>query len=172
MEEMNVVEPQHYIDFLAANDFNAVRLPLSVPYVLNAGQRTAYKVCGEYSGWLYMDMLVHVAKRLARAGIFLVFDMHTVAAGGAANTPLWCFPTRGHVGCSVGDDGALLRAWRIMARTFCSHPNVIMADIYNEPFGGHWGSQEYGYPDETDWAAAAERIGNEILRICPRWLIM
>ncbi len=182
MEDMNRVAPSAFISFLVQHQFNAVRIPLSVPYVLDPTRRAARGQCGEYSGWRYMDMIVHITQRLAQAGIFVVFDMHTVVFP-EHNSPLWCIPGRRQTGCLLGDPARsarsqtasvqpLLQAWTIMAQRFCSHRNVIMADLYNEPYGAHWGSQAYGYPDSTDWATTAELVGNAVLNVCPRWLIM
>jgi len=190
MEEMNVVTAQSYIDWCTQHSINAVRIPLSVPSVLNTQFRLDGRVCGEYGGWSYLSMLVHVSQRLAQAGIFVVFDMHTVTAPVRTpeNTPLWCVEGVEGIpsGCTegvddpmlpqLGTDQPLLRAWKVVAETFCSHPNVIMADIFNEPWGAQWGLPSWdteGVTNHTsDWASAAERLGNAVLKVCPRWLIM
>ena len=180
MEEINRVRVQQYIDFMVTHSFNAVRLPLSVATILaNPILEGPVWPCGEYAGWSHLRMLANVIQRLATAGLFVMLDMHTLTYP-EHNQPLWCEVQNATVGCTVGVDDPhvdqpatlqpLLRAWARVAETFCAHRNVILADVYNEPYGGHWGPHA-DYPVGTDWALAAETIGNHILSRCPRWLI-
>ena len=62
----------------------------------------------------------------------------------------------------------LEEAWRKLARRFCSHWNVFAADLFNEPWGASWGSNEPAH----DWARYAARLGDLILAECPRWLVV
>ena len=41
------------------------------------------------------------------------------------------------------------------------------ADLFNEPWGGHWGSG----PPEADWAVEAEALSEVVLGMCPRWVV-
>ena len=59
---------QSYLDFLSANGFNAVRLPLSADWV-NNGARTVDSQCGEYSGQAFTAVLADVLTRLRGAGL-------------------------------------------------------------------------------------------------------
>lgn len=197
MEELNTVSVQSYIDFMVRNQFNAVRISLNAA-TLAANpilDGNAWSGCGEYAGYDHLGMLVHVTRRLASAGLFVMFDMHTMTYP-EHNSALWCVPEEEGVGCLDGVDDdrlpqpqtiqPLLRAWTLVGETFCSHPNVILADLYNEPFGGHWGDHTIpprpdqmdhpwtagpGWSRGTDWATAAKRVGDHVLSICPRWLI-
>ena len=45
---------------------------------------------------------------------------------------------------------------------YCHHPNVVMADVFNEPHGHSW----------EGWRKYVEAVGGHILQICPRWLIV
>ena len=45
--------------------------------------------------------------------------------------------------------------------------NVFAADLQNEPHAASW-----GFGRSIDWDRAATRLGNYVLRGCPRWLIM
>ena len=148
MEEMYSITAQKYIDFLVEHEFNAVRIPLSVISVLQSDHfRLDHRSCGEYGGAHYLDMLDHISQRLAQAGIFLMFDMHTLSFP-EENNALWCVPENDADGCSEGTDmkaplsqpgtdQPLLRAWQAIATRFCSHRNVFMADIFNEVGARH-----------------------------------
>lgn len=59
--------------------------------------------------------------------------------------------------------------WRTLARRYLGNDAVIGADLHNEPAGDcTWGSDD----PKTDWAMAAEKCGNEILKANPHWLII
>jgi hypothetical protein len=152
---------QSYIDFLVTNHFNAVRLPLDVSLVVSNPVATN---CGEYSGMRTLDILSDVARRLKRVGIFVMLGIHTLG-GDDTNHGMWCGSGRE---CTSESEQPILSAWRILAQLYCSHPNVIAADLFNEPFRASWG---VGNP-ATDWDLAATRVGNAVLQACPRWLII
>ena len=159
--------------------------------------------CAEYSiaHATVLDALEGLIDRLAAIGVFVALDIHTMVVP-YHNNPLWCpspgedgsleegcAPAPGPSPCktawnpttcghahsmdSPSTEAPLLNAWTVLARRFCKKPNVIFADIFNEPFGGKWGCDSpEGCTRGRDWKAAATRIGNAILEICPRWLIM
>ena len=59
--------------------------------------------------------------------------------------------------------------WTMLAQRYQGWPNVLGADLQNEPHGqASWGTDVI----ETDWRLAAERAGNAILSINPDWLIL
>lgn len=96
--------------------------------------------------------------RCASRGIYVLLDMHV-------NTPedgvseLWTTPGT--------DEGAVVAAWEALARRYVASPNILGADLKNEPHGAAtWGD---GAP--TDWCAAAGRMGNAVLALAPHWLI-
>lgn len=60
----------------------------------------------------------------------------------------------------------MLDSWSFLADALCGQWNVFAVDLVNEPHSASW-----GFGRQTDWNKAAERIGNHILRRCPRWLI-
>jgi aryl-phospho-beta-D-glucosidase BglC (GH1 family) len=62
-----------------------------------------------------------------------------------------------------------IETWKVLAERYRDSPNVIAADLKNEPHGAaSWGSGD----SATDWRLAAERAGNAILAVNPDWLIV
>jgi endoglucanase len=57
----------------------------------------------------------------------------------------------------------------MLAERYQNQSNIVGADLKNEPHGrASWGSSDR----LTDWRLAAERCGNAILAINPKWLIV
>ena len=179
--------PDKYISFLKNHGFNAVRLPLMATTIndnprLDATRQIFATNCArEMLGHRLLDNVYNLVVKLKRAGIFVMLDMH-LQSGSAKH--LWCRPADATVGCVEGDasssvndaatDWSVRQAWATLAARFCDEPNVILADLYNEPakLGGatvHWAKE--GAPPGLDWRAFATRLGNEVLAACPRWLI-
>ncbi|EOD29661.1 hypothetical protein EMIHUDRAFT_233753 [Emiliania huxleyi CCMP1516] len=151
-----------YIAFLTRHGFNSVRLPLSVEHV--ASNPTLTGSCGrEWEGLRSLAALDDLVRRLQDAGIYVMLGIHVIATD--TNSALWCQSVEG--GCSSEDEEPLFDAWSSLVTRYCASPNVIAADLYNEPFGATWGSGDR----MTDWDLAAERLGNHVLARCPRWLI-
>ena len=116
-----------YLDFLVANHFNALRLPLALNNVLNNPVPSRSMVSaeprfvGEDSLWL-LEMIV---MRAARKGILVLLDMHRL------NSSLWPDPQglwyNDHVSLET-----LKGSWTTLAQRFCRHWNVFGADVFNE----------------------------------------
>ena len=60
----------------------------------------------------------------------------------------------------------------MLAERYCAEPNVIAADLFNEPADATWVHKGEKIDFFTDWPSAASRLGNHVLDICPRWLIV
>ena len=96
---------------------------------------------------------------LREAGILVALDMHSLWKDGNAGT--WCGDAEPR--CDVTDTSHFMfRAWRILAERLCAEPNVLFADVFNEPYDHSW----------DGWARFVEAIGAHILHYCPRWLIV
>ena len=116
-----------YLDFLVANQFNALRMPLALNNVLNNPVPSHSMVSaeprfvGEDSLWL-LEMIV---MRAARKGILVLLDMHRL------NSSLWPDPQglwyNDHVSLET-----LKGSWMTLAQRFCRHWNVFGADVFNE----------------------------------------
>ena len=154
-----------YIDFLTEHKFNAVRLPLSAYriYTNEANTIEPYGQCGPYYWrWQHLDILDDVIAQLRAAGIFVTLDMHNLYGDG--NDGAWCGGAEADCNLYGGSmaDTLVPRAWEILARRYCRQPNVIIADLFNEPFGHSW----------EGWRAFVQVTGARVLQLCPRWLIM
>jgi aryl-phospho-beta-D-glucosidase BglC (GH1 family) len=150
-----------YTDILQQYNFNAVRLPLYARGVVNDPELNINR-CGKLGKNLghsppnhYNRVLLRVVRILAEKGQYVMLDMHTLDGG--KNTPTWC----GEAECTEANESILRDAWLKLAHDLCNESNVILTDLYNEPFGSSWRA----------WKATAERIGDAILTRCPRWLI-
>ena len=64
--------------------------------------------------------------------------------------------------CTEVGERLIFDAWAVLAQRYCTYPNVILADVFNEPHSADWPS----------WKSFVERIGTQILNQCPRWLIV
>lgn len=79
VHELWKFEVQDYLSYLTVHGFNAVRLPLAAPLILQSADEGGFIVddqCGEYAGLDTLDVLDDVLRRLQRAGIFVMLDMH------------------------------------------------------------------------------------------------
>ena len=150
-----------YLNVLSANGFNAVRLPVYAQGVLEDPVLNSNR-CGRLARANnrvpvkhYHAALKEVIGRLRGVGAYVMLDMHSLH--GESNQPNWC----GAAVCTAANEAYLVRAWTRLATEYCSDPNVLIADLFNEPYGATWG----------EWSAAAARIGDAVLAACPRWLI-
>ena len=172
-EDLGNILFQDYVNHLTTNGFNAVRLPLHAQGVINDApvkwQRCIpYRLTGRNRGMTsmnYMRVLRDVIYKLRLAGQFVILDMHGLVTH--QNTRLWCDESANPgSGCSTQNERLLIDAWSKLADELCNEPNVIMAELYNEPYGATWGGER-----NVDWHAAAQGLGNLLLYKCPRWLI-
>ena len=163
-----------YVKFLEDNGFNAVRLPLGAHWVLD-NPKTGDN-CGSYSNTRTLDVLDCVVAALRNAGIFVMFDMHNLVDPKHGSKHWRC--VYGHDDSSNGcdpdedDELQLWSAWTVLAERYCAEPNVVAADLFNEPADATWVHKGEEIDFFTDWPSAASRLGNHVLDICPRWLIV
>ncbi|HZU08933.1 MAG TPA: cellulase family glycosylhydrolase [Pseudacidobacterium sp.] len=104
-----------------------------------------------------------VVRELARQGILVILDNHNSNAE-------WCCGNDGNQLWynSQYPESSWIADWKAMVARFKDVPQVIGADLRNEPrISATWG----GDP-ATDWHAAAERGGNAVLSVNPNLLII
>ena len=142
--------------------FNTIRLPFSIQALrsntingvdFSNGKNAALQ------GVTPLQAMKIIVKQAARDHLMVLLDNHSDADNGYTE-PLW-------YGNGYSQQ-EWIDTWQMLARTFANQPNVIGADLKNEPHGdATWGG---GGP--TDWHAAAQRAGNAIQAIAPHWLIV
>jgi hypothetical protein len=110
------------------------------------------------SGIQIMDKIVDYAGQI---GLRIILDHHRSAAGNSANeSGLWY--------TSAYPESKWISNWTMLAARYAGNTTVIGADLHNEPHGpANWGAGGV-----NDWRLAAERAGNAILAVNPKWLII
>jgi endoglucanase len=147
---------------IRALGFNTIRLPFSLQALhsntingvdFSDGKNAALQ------GVTPLEAMKIIVRQAARDHLMVLLDNHSDADNGYTE-PLWY--GNGY------SQREWIETWRMLARTFANQPNVIGADLKNEPHGdATWGG---GGP--ADWHAAAQRAGNAIQAIAPHWLIV
>ncbi|MED5545700.1 MAG: cellulase family glycosylhydrolase [Pseudomonadota bacterium] len=153
------------IDQIAAWGFNCVRVPFSgdtfrAGKVINGvtdefAENFDFITGGEAPFYTYvtpfeaLDLIIQYA---ATKGLYIVLDHHRRAAGAGADGS----PIGG--GYSQAD---WLATWASVADHYKDFPNVIGADVHNEPHDLDWNT----------WAGHAEACGAQIHAIAPHWII-
>ena len=155
-----------YLAYLRRERFNAVRLPLSAALLNMAASADGYvlsNICGEYAGWELLGALDDLIRRLAAAGLFVMLDMHTLDYP-EGNNGLWCTgeaPGSNH--CGRVSERPIYRSWRLLAQRYCSFPNVVLADVFNEPHDASWDA----------WRDFVQRIARDAIHAwCDRWIVV
>lgn len=151
-----------YMDFLASNGFNAIRLLVNADNVLDNNE-----VNGEHiglqanmAGNTYLEMLRTFSQEAAKRGILVMLACHRLRESAWPGKGLWYDD---HT-----SESEMVKMWRTLAKSLCGQWNVFAADLFNEPHSASWGQGD----SKTDWGLAAQRLGNEVLDVCPSWLIM
>jgi endoglucanase len=143
--------------------FNTIRLPFSLAATrsrepvggadFSAGRNAALR------GATPLEAIDAIVQEAERQGLLILLDNHS-HADDAYTEGLW-------YGRGFSEDD-WIETWKLLARRYRDQPNVIGADLKNEPHAeATWGT---GGP--TDWRRAAERAGNAVLGIAPNWLIV
>ena len=151
------------LDFVAENGFNTLRFFISLQNVaenLPTPRHFDTEDSQELVGTDFIGMVQAIARRAAERGILLLLANHQVRNGYPDD---WPGKWDGTWFDDEFDEERVLQIWTQLAESFCTdaHWNVMGVDIMNEPYDLQW----------DVWAAAANRIGNHVLKHCPRWLI-
>ncbi|ETW08888.1 hypothetical protein H310_01382 [Aphanomyces invadans] len=145
--------------FLAANKFNAVRLPVCIQSILRNTKPAKSLVNVESNRALdltnYMTMLQSIIKVLAFRRIGVLISLHTLTTMQSGGN--WYSDA---LGVSKAD---FLEAVDILTQSLCTNEywNVMGLDAKNEPHEATW----------AEFAEGATIIGNRMLEGCPNWSI-
>lgn len=143
--------------------FNTLRIPFSGALVDTGGaipEGVDYTLNPDLEGLSGLQVLDAIVAYADRIGLRVLLDYHRGNPGSGPNdNGLWYGDGR--------TEADVIAEWREVAARYRDAPAVIGADLMNEPHMATWGDGS-----DTDWAAAAARIGNAILKIAPDWLIV
>jgi len=157
------------LDHMAQLGYNTIRVPFSGDALKSGAKATGINdyVNPDLIGLSPLEILDRVVDHAGRKGMRILLDRHRPSSGG--QTPLWYT-------ASVSE-ASMIADWEMLAKHYAGNTTVIGADLFNEPHaegtapngtGACWGC---GDP-ERDWRLAAQRIGNAILKVQPKWLIV
>ncbi len=142
--------------------YNMIRLPYSVQALQGTSVSGINFELGsnrELQGKMPLEVMDAVIQEAGQQGLLILLDSHRL--NNDRIPELWYGD-----GFSEAD---WINTWKMLAERYRNQPNVIGADLKNEPHGrASWGTNNR----LTDWRLAAERAGNAILKINPDWLIV
>ncbi|OQR93805.1 cell 5A endo-1,4-betaglucanase [Achlya hypogyna] len=147
--------------FLSRNNFNSVRLPLSVQSLLLNTPPTKAMVHEEANAAFdtssYVGAVGSVVKALGSRGISVLLDLHNLNATEKGDA--W-------FGNSTTAD-QFMQAMDVLTSSYCNATfwNVIGVDLKNEPYGTTWGDN-----GPKDFRTGAATIANRMLNACGSWL--
>eukprot|EP01113_Clastostelium_recurvatum_P044824 TRINITY_DN7609_c1_g1_i3.p1 TRINITY_DN7609_c1_g1~~TRINITY_DN7609_c1_g1_i3.p1 ORF type:complete len:283 (+),score=61.42 TRINITY_DN7609_c1_g1_i3:135-983(+) len=151
-----------YIDFLATNGFNALRVPFAVEMVVNPGlmpRNINYGVNPGLAGKTALQVLDAIFDECASRGILVVLDQHRLALS-EEFPELWYN--------SQYSEETVKNSWSTLVARYSGYWNFLGVDLMNEPHGAaSWGTGNLG----NDWRLAAQRIGNDIIARNPGYRV-
>jgi len=155
---------QTHMDRMKALGFNVIRLPWSDAMLEPGRQPTGidYSINPDLAGLGPLEVFDRIIDHAGRIGMKIILDHHRSGDGASANeNGLWY--TDQH------PESTMIANWQMLARRYAGNDAVIGADLHNEPHGqATWGDGNIA----TDWARAAERIGNAIQDVNTDWLLI
>jgi chitinase len=146
---------------MASLGFNTIRLPFSSDMLHStaAPQGIDFSKNPDLQGLTALQIMDKIVDYAGQVGLKIILDHHRSDPGaGVSPNGLW-YDAQHSQADWVSD-------WAMLATRYADKPQVIGADLHNEPYNGTWGG---GGPN--DWAAAAEQAGNAIGHVNPNWLV-
>lgn len=145
--------------------FNLIRIPFSYDALYAGADKIedainySFGANSELVGKRPIEVLDAIIQEAGRQGLLVLLENHSFAVDSLPE--LWY---QGYY-----SEGMWIDMWKDLAQRYLNQPNVIGADLKNEPHDtATWGSGNVA----TDWRLAAERAGNEVLSVNPNWLIV
>lgn len=160
------VSMKSILDFIERNKFNLIRVPFSAELALGLDTLKCKSINTSANpdlvGFTAGQLLDKLVDGCYRRGILVMPDLHRFVGTGKI-TELWYDDQLGY------SEARIIEAWRVLVRRYAKYPNFFAVDLKNEPHGiATWGVGNRA----TDWNKAAERIGNALLDINPKLLIV
>ncbi len=121
----------------------------------------------DLEGMTSLEILDRIVESAAAHGVWIVLDRYRFDAD-RSNAGQWYSgatpddPTGGY------PESKWIADWKMLAERYATYPNVVGFDLHEEPHGVGWADSD----PASNWSAAAERAGNEILAVNPRLLIV
>lgn len=142
--------------------YNVIRVPFSLASLESPAVRDIDYSIGanaELQGKTPLEVLDALILAAEEQDLMILLDCHRL--NDRFIPPLWYD--------EVYSEADWIETWTDLAERYQDQPNVIGADLKNEPHGvASWGTDDI----ETDWRLAAERAGDAILAVDPDWLIV
>ncbi|MDP4176947.1 MAG: cellulase family glycosylhydrolase [Bacillota bacterium] len=164
---------ENIIDLVANNGFNLMRVPLSVELV-NQWRKGVYPapdsmndyINPELKGMNSLQVLDATLAYCNKVGLKVMLDMHRIDSAG--QTPTWYtdkYTTADYEAC-----------WEWLANHYKNDDTVVAMDLFNEPHGKAYRQETTAIWDDStnpaNWKNEAQIVGNKILKINPKMLIM
>jgi endoglucanase len=143
--------------------FNTIRLPFSLE-MIGASTTSGIDYSGgrnaALAGKTPIRVMDEIIAEAARNDLMVILDNHSTTDDSFMH-PLW-------YGLGGYTEADWVATWRLLATRYADAPNVVGADLKNEPHG----EATWGTGAANDWRRAAERAGAAVQAIAPHWLIV
>ncbi|ELR13416.1 cellulase (glycosyl hydrolase family 5) subfamily protein [Acanthamoeba castellanii str. Neff] len=143
-----------FLDFLAAQGFNAIRLPFHLELVLNEkspnGINYGAGANADLQGLNSLQVMDKVIQGAAARGIVVMLDLHSFAPDQFMSDGLWYN--------GANPESKVIAGWTKLLQRYKNQWNVVAADLKNEPHSSTWGTGNTA----TDWNLGAARLANAI----------
>ncbi len=152
---------QDMLNQIASLGFNTIRLPYS-NQLFDAGSTPNsidFNLNPDLQGLSGLQIMDKIVGYAGSVGLHVLLDRHRPDAN--AQSALWY--------TAQYPESRWISDWTMLATHYAGNATVIGADLHNEPHSpACWGCGDV----TLDWRLAAERAGNAISAVNPRWLIV
>ncbi|MBP2299105.1 cellulase family glycosylhydrolase [Azospirillum picis] len=153
---------QHHLENMKSVGFNTIRLTMSDSMFDSSAVTNGidYSKNPDLVGLTRLQVYDKVIDYAGKLGMKVILDHHRNDGGAGTNEHgLWY--------TSAHPESKMIENWKMLAKHYAGNETVIGADLHNEPsVSATWGGNA-----STDWASAAERIGNSIQSVNKDWLL-
>ncbi|ELR12201.1 glycoside hydrolase family protein [Acanthamoeba castellanii str. Neff] len=143
-----------FLDFLAAQGFNTIRLPFHLELVLNDkspnGINYGAGSNADLQGLNSLQVMDKIVQAAAARGLLIMFDLHSFAPDQFMADGMWYN--------AANPESKVISGWTKLLQRYKNQWNVIAADLKNEPHTSTWGTGN----SATDWNLGAARLANAI----------